>query len=90
MNNKNNIILEIHGFIGTNLNSIGCIYSSTEFFINNLLFRFFMLRHLVKTNKKFREKWNDNYNNLTPEYQFIWRAVNMPDNIFYRIINNCL
>ena len=90
MNYKNNIILEIHGFIGTNLYSIGCIYSSTEIFIKNLLFRFFMLRHLVKSNKKFREKWNDNYNNLTTDFKFIWRAVNMPDNIFSRIINNCL
>ena len=90
MNYKNNIILEIHGFIGTNLYSIGCIYSSTEIFIKNLLFRFFMLRHLVKSNKKFWEKWNDNYNNLTTDFKFIWRAVNMPDNIFSRIINNCL
>ena len=90
MNYKNNIILEIHGFIGTNLYSIGCIYSSTEIFIKNLLFRFFMLRHLVKSNKKFREKWNDNYNYLTTDFKFIWRAVNMPDNIFSRIINNCL
>ena len=90
MNDGKNIILEIHGYIGNNLASIGCAYISSQIYLGYNLFKFFLLRHLLKNNEIFKKKWDESYENLPIEYKFIWRTINMPDNIFSIILSNCL
>ena len=90
MNEGKNIILGMSGYVGDKLNCIGCSYTSKKEFASSVLFKFFFLRHLVKKDEEFKKKWDEKYNELTPEFKMIWRTVNLPDNCFNIIINTCL
>ena len=90
MNEGKNIILGMSGYVGDKLNCIGCSYTSKKEFASSILFKFFFLRHLVKKDEEFKKKWDEKYNELTPEFKMIWRTVNLPDNCFNIIINTCL
>ena len=90
MNEGKNIILGMSGYVGDKLNCIGCSYTSKKEFASSVLFKFFFLRHLVKKDEEFKKKWDEKYNELSPEFKMIWRTVNLPDNCFNIIINTCL
>lgn len=90
MNEGKNIILGMSGYVGDKLNCIGCSYTSKKEFASSILFKFFFLRHLVKKDEEFKKKWDEKYNELSPEFKMIWRTVNLPDNCFNIIINTCL
>ena len=90
MNEGKNIILGMSGYIGDKLNCIGCSYTSKNEFASSILFKFFFLRHLIKKDEEFKKKWDEKYNELSPEFKMIWRTVNLPDNCFNIIMNTCL
>ena len=90
MNEGKNIILGMSGYVGDKLNCIGCSYTSKKEFASSILFKFFLLRHLIKKDEEFKKKWDEKYNELSPEFKMIWRTVNLPDNCFNIIINTCL
>ena len=90
MNEGKNIILGMSGYIGDKLNCIGCSYTSKKEFASSILFKFFFLRHLIKKDEEFKKKWDEKYNELSPEFKMIWRTVNLPDNCFNIIMNTCL
>lgn len=90
MNEGKNIILGMSGYVGDKLNCIGCSYTSKKEFASSILFKFFFLRHLIKKDEEFKKKWDEKYNELSPEFKMIWRTVNLPDNCFNIIINTCL
>ena len=80
----------IFGFFGTftnRLETIGCMYIKSQTLYNILSFGFFILKHIAKRNKDFKNKWEKNYKNLPISYQYLWKAVNLPDDCpFHRII----
>ena len=80
----------ILGFFGTftdRLETIGCIYIKSENFYNLLTYGFFILKHEAKKNKDFKNRWENNYKNLPISYQYLWKAVNLPEDCpFHRII----
>ena len=90
MNEGKNIILGMSGYIGDNLSCIGCSYTTKKEFASSILFKFFLLRHLVKKDEEFKKKWDEKYDELSPEFKMIWRTVNLPDNCFNIIVNSCL
>ena len=90
MNEGKNIILGMSGYVGDKLNCIGCSYTSKKEFASSILFKFFFLRHLIKKDEEFKKKWDEKYNELSPEFKMIWRTVNLPDNCFNIIVNTCL
>jgi hypothetical protein len=90
LESENIIILGMYGYVSDNLTCIGCIYTAFTSFTSSILFRFFMLRHFAKKDEEFKKKWDEKYNELTPEYKMLWRTVNLPDNCFYKIVRACL
>ena len=90
INDKKNIIVGFFGQVGTQLNSIGCNYISFEDCAKKELFKFIMLKHLVTSDKKFKKEWDQNYEKLPTDFKFIWKTINMPDNVFVNILRYCL
>ena len=89
LNNGNNVLIGSFGYLRENINALGCIYINKKVYIEKLLFGFFLLRKILKNNKEFLEKWNKEYKKLDKEFQYIWRAVNLPDFSFAKIIEFC-
>ena len=90
VNDKKNIIVGTYGYTNNGLASFGCNYISFKDFLNFCLFKFLMLKHIVNKDKKFKKKWDENYENLSIEFKFLWKAVNMPDNIYANIVRFCI
>ena len=90
MNEGNNVIIGMFGYIGEYITSIGCCYASKNVLTSSILYKFFLLRHLVKKDKNFKKKWDEKYDELPKEFKFIWNTVNLPDNIYRSIINCCI
>lgn len=88
-NNEENVITGCFGYLDKRINSLGCFYVKKKTLIKNHLFKFLGLRKLALSNKEFKEKWDNHYNELSPEYKFMWKAVNLPDNAFKEIIGFC-
>ena len=88
-NNEDNVITGCFGYLDKRINSLGCFYVKRKILIKNHLFKFFVLRKLVINNKEFKEKWDNHYNELSTEYQFMWKAVNLPNGAFGEIIKFC-
>ena len=87
---ENSIILGMQGYISDNLTCLGCSYTSFNSFASSILFKFFLLRHLIKIDQEFKKKWDDKYDELTPDFKMIWKTVNLPENCFYKIVRACL
>ena len=47
-----------------------------------------MLRNLLK-NKEFKENWDLKYNELSVEFQYLWKSVNLPDAVFALVMKYC-
>ena len=90
MNEGNNIILGMSGYLDDKLICIGCSYTSKKEFASSILFKFFLLRHLAKQDQEFKKKWDEKYDELSPEFKMIWKTVNLPDNCFNIIVNTCI
>ena len=67
MNEGNNIILGMSGYLDDKLICIGCSYTSKKEFASSILFKFFLLRHLAKQDQEFKKK---NLNNIDEANSF--------------------
>lgn len=90
MNEGDNVIVGTYGYLGDSLSSIGCWYVTKSAFASSVLYKFFLLRHLVKKDENFKKKWDERYNELPKEYKFIWNTVNLPDQMYSSIIKCCI
>ena len=88
-NDKNNIIIGTYGYLGNELGSIGCNYISFKDFIKLHFFKFFILKDKIQKDSKFKKNWDKKYKNLSKEYKYIWKAMNMPDGIYAVIMSFC-
>ena len=88
LNEENNILVGFFGYFNKKINSIGGIYISKLTFIKKILFGYFMLRNFLK-NKKFKENWDLKYNELSVEFQYLWKSVNLPDVVFSLVMKYC-
>ena len=88
-NEEDNVIVGCFGHYSESITALGCIYVNKKFFIEKLLFGFFLLRRIVRSDEKFREKWNKKYKQLDIDFQYIWRMINLPDASFANIIQFC-
>ena len=88
-NGGNNVIVGTFGCCNKRLDAIGFLYISKKEYTKLLLNGFFILRHMVKKDNKFKEKWEKDYKNLPIEYQYLWKVVNLPDNPYSIIIKYC-
>ena len=90
-NNEERVIVGSFGYLDKRINGIGCLFVKKIDYLKSYLFLFFMMRHLVKNVKyeKFKKEWENKYKELNIAYQFIWRAINLPDAIFAKIIKYC-
>ena len=88
-NGGNNVIIGTFGFFNKRLDAVGYLYIPKKEYIKRLLNGFFILRHMIKKDNKFKEKWEKEYKNLPIEFQYVWRVVNLPDNPYSVIIKYC-
>ena len=88
-NGGNNVIIGTFGCCNKRLDAMGFLYISKKEYTKRLLNGFFILRHMVKKDNKFKEKWEKDYKNLPIEFQYLWRVVNLPDNPYSVIIKYC-
>ena len=81
-----NIIVGSFGCYNKILDATGVLFiSKKEFFFKNFI-GLFTLRHLIKKDGKFKEEWDKKQKDLPLEYQFIWRAAKLPNDLLLKII----
>ena len=90
MNEGKNVIISTYGYLGKNLISLGCYYVPYDKLASSILFRFFMLRHLVKKDESFKKVWDDKYEALPLDYKFLWKMINLPENLYVLVAKMCL
>ena len=88
-NGGNNVIIGTFGYCNKRLDALGFLYIPKKEYIKRLLNGFFILRHMIKKDNKFKEKWEKEYKNLPIEFQYVWRVVNLSDNPYFVIIKYC-
>ena len=88
-NGQNNIYVGTFGGLNKKIDAIGCLYIKKEHYIEENLFRFFILKYLKDKDEKFKEEIEAKYNELSNEDKFLWKAVNLPDAAFQVVIKFC-
>ena len=88
-NGGNNVIIGTFGFFNKRLDALGFLYIPKKEYIKRLLNGFFILRHMIKKDNKFKEKWEKEYKNLPIEFQYVWRVVNLLNKPYFLIIKFC-
>lgn len=89
INGEGNIIVGTFGHLSKKLDAAGVHFISKKEFTKISLFGFFLLRHLVKKDQKFKEEKDNEVKNFPKPFQYIWKTINLPDNPFYQIIKYC-
>lgn len=89
-NGGKNIIIGTFGNTNEKLDSMGCFYiSKKDYIMKTSLLSLIILRVKIKNDEKFKEEWNKKYKELPIEYQYLWKAVILPDSSFYQILDYC-
>jgi hypothetical protein len=88
-NGGQNFIVGTFGCVNKKLDAMGCLYVSKTEYLKRKLFCLFMLRHVIKKDTKFKEKWDAKWKELPEDFQYIWKAMNLPDAPFSHIIKYC-
>ena len=83
LNEENEVIVGFYGGIKKKLVNIGCLYIRKVIYFKYLFFGVFLLKYLAKKDKNFRDKWNESYKGLDVSSQYLWKAVNLPDDCKY-------
>jgi hypothetical protein len=88
-NGGDNIIVGTFGYLKEKLDATGILYIPKKEYMKISLFRFFMLKYLVKKDAQFKDKWDKQYTSLPEDFQYIWKFANLPDACFFGIIKFC-
>jgi len=89
-NGGENIIIGTFGSFNKKLDATGILFINKKEYFKRLLKGIFILRYLVKKNPKFKEEWEEKQKDLPLDFQFIWRAVNLPeDRLLSYILRFC-
>ena len=89
-NNQDKIFIGSYGYAGKLLDGFGCLFVSRSEYLKAHLFWYFMMRKLINKDENFRKKWEIKYKELDKPYQYIWRAMLLPDAPFSKIIKYCI
>ena len=89
-NNQDKIFIGSYGYAGKLLDGFGCLFVSRSEYLKAHLFWYFMMRKLINKDENFRKKWEVKYKELDKPYQYIWRAMLLPDAPFSKIIKYCI
>ncbi len=89
-NNEDKIFIGSYGYVKERLDGFGCLFVLRNIYLKAHLFGFFLMRNWIKKNEKFKQEWDNKYKELDIEYQYIWRAINLPDAVFAKIIKYCI
>ena len=89
-NTQDKVYIGSYGFISEKLDGIGCLFVNRTEYLKAHLFWFFMMRRLINKDEAFRKKWEVKYIELDIVYQFIWKAMLLPDTAFAKIIKYCI
>ena len=88
-NGGNYIIIGTIGYISKRLDSIGIITVDKKKYLKKELFKFLVLRHIIKKDDKFKIEWEEKYNELPNDFKYLWRAINLPGAAFMQILKFC-
>ena len=88
-NGGGNIIVGTFGYFQEKLDTIGVLYIPKIKYMEVYLSGFFILRYMIKRKPQFKEEWEDESKNLSDEYKYIWRFINLPNSLFFNIIKYC-
>ena len=87
LNGGENVIIGTFGCFNKKLDATGVLFINKKEYFKRLLNGIFILRYLVKNKPKFKEEWDKKQKDLPLDFQFIWRAVNLPeDRLLFQII----
>ena len=89
-NNENKVYIGSFGAFKEKINSIGAIFTKRENFYKPVLFRFLFLRFLIDKNEKLKKECESKYNELSLDYKFYWRTINLPNACFSSVIKFCI
>jgi len=89
-NGGENIIIGTFGSFNKKLDATGILFINKKEYFKRLLNGIFILRYLVKKKPLFKEEWDKKQKDLPLDFQFIWRAVNLPeDRLLSYILRFC-
>ena len=89
-NGGKNIVVGTFGHVKDKLDATGVLFIDRKEYFKRILFGIFMLKHLVKTDKKFKEEWDNKQNDLPLEFKYMWGVVNLPENPLFQILKFCV
>ena len=88
-NGGGNIIIGIFGICSKKLDALGILTITKKEYFKKKLFSIFMLRYKIKYDSNFKKHWDEKYNELSNEFKYLWRVVNLPDSPFAQIMRYC-
>ena len=89
-NNENKVYIGSFGAFKEKINSIGAIFTKRENFYKPVLFRFLFLRFLINKDEELKKDLESKYNELSLDYKFYWRTINLPNACFSSVIKFCI
>jgi len=89
-NDEDYIFIGTYGYAKERMHGFGCLFVKRNEYLKAHLFWFFMMRKLISKDKEFKAKWDVKYKELDKVYQFIWKALLLPDAAFAKIIKYCI
>ena len=89
-NDEDKIFVGSYGYFKEKMNGFGCLFVDRMVYLKQNMFGYLLLRNLAKKGGKFKEEWDKRYKELSIEYQYFWRAMNLPDSVFAKIIKFCI
>ena len=88
-NDENKIYIGSYGSLKERINSIGAYFIKREVYFKANLFRFVFLRYLINKDEKIKKDCESKYEQLSVDYKFYWRTINLPNAPFVKIIKFC-
>lgn len=86
---EKSIIGGTFGYLNERINALGCLYFKKSILLKYDSFKFIMLRYLIKKDKEFAKKIEENIDNLDIVYKYIWETVNLPNTALVCVIKFC-
>ena len=89
-NDENKVYIGSYGAFKEKINSIGAYFTKKENYYKVVLFRFLFLRFLINKDEELKKDLESKYNELSLDYKFYWKTINLPNACFQSIIKFCI
>ena len=90
INGGENYILGTFGNFNQKLDSFGVLYISFKDYIKIKYRSYFELEYKIRKDKTFKDKIEQNFENLSESYKYLFRSCLLPNSLFLEIMKFCI